>query len=82
MIDIPGFKESVAKAWSTAWYGKPARILCQKLKLVKLNKAHGNLQNNVHSARIQLHDLQEKMASNLFDKSAIAEEIIAAKALE
>lgn len=87
MTEIPGFKDAVSKAWSSTWYGNPMNILCRKLKLVKrelvkLNKDHGNFQNNVNTARSRLHILQEQLTLMPLDQTFIAEELLASKALE
>ncbi|KAL8133460.1 hypothetical protein AgCh_008786 [Apium graveolens] len=53
-----------------------------KSELVKLNKRHGNLYSRVHSARGNLHAIQEQLANNHLDAQLLHNELEAINLLE
>ncbi|XP_074336614.1 uncharacterized protein LOC141673772 [Apium graveolens] len=69
MIEVPGFHNEVAKAWSLFCTGSPyARFACKlkelKVLLRQLNKNHGNVSSNVLVARANLEELQVNMLNS------------------
>ncbi|KAL8099763.1 hypothetical protein AgCh_032133 [Apium graveolens] len=87
MKELEGFQDVVRKGWSTVWYGEPMAILCQKMKEVKtglraLNKAHGNLYNNVLDAREHLRAIQDSLNNNFLDPLLLKAELEASKRFE
>ncbi|XP_074328439.1 uncharacterized protein LOC141700297 [Apium graveolens] len=66
MLGILSFLSTVEHAWQVQFFGDPMVVLARKIKLVKqalkeLNKSHGDLNDNVASARANLNDIQEKL---------------------
>ena len=79
MNNIEGFQDTVRNAWNCSWFGNPMSILAVKLKAVKkalieLNKANGNLQNNVSKSRSDLAAIQELLLANPQDSELLSQE--------
>lgn len=67
MVDIPGFLDTVSRAWSLPCTGSPisqflTRIKHTKQALRDLNKANGNVLSNVQLARANLDEAQAALA--------------------
>ncbi|XP_074351412.1 uncharacterized protein LOC141690518 [Apium graveolens] len=78
MIDVPGFQDSVEKAWSLSCSGSCYAKFAHKLKELKvllrqLNKAHDNVSSNMLVTQANLEQLQVNMLNNQ-DSSLLSEE--------
>ncbi|KAL8091704.1 hypothetical protein AgCh_034098 [Apium graveolens] len=78
MVEVPGFYEVVAKAWSKPCTGNSyARFACKlkelKVLLRQFNKDHGNVSSNVSNARANLEEFQLNM-NNTTDASLLSVE--------
>ncbi|KAL8111937.1 hypothetical protein AgCh_019586 [Apium graveolens] len=66
MLELPNFLSTVQSAWQVVLFGNPMVVLARKIKLTKnalreLNKNHGDINNNVTSARASLRVVQDKL---------------------
>lgn len=64
MIDLPGFHDLIASAWSLDCVGSPltqfsAKFKHAKLKLCEFNTANDRVQTNVQAARSNLLEFQD-----------------------
>ncbi|KAL8122725.1 hypothetical protein AgCh_010922 [Apium graveolens] len=92
MIEVPGFYDVVAKAWSKPCTGNSyARFACKlkelKVLLRQFNKDHGNVSSNVLTARAILEEFQLNMlntedASLLFVENNLIKDLNLALAEE
>ncbi|XP_074351348.1 uncharacterized protein LOC141690450 [Apium graveolens] len=78
MIEIPGFLDLVAYAWSMHCVGSHvaqfnARLKHTKLLLRKFNREHGNIQSNVQIAHANLEVFQASMGSTVDNINLIKE---------
>ncbi|KAL8111933.1 hypothetical protein AgCh_019582 [Apium graveolens] len=66
MLELPNFLSTVQSAWQVDLFGNPMFVLARKIKLTKnafkeLNKNHGDINDNVTSARASLRVVQDKL---------------------
>ncbi|XP_074326627.1 uncharacterized protein LOC141664571 [Apium graveolens] len=66
MLELPNFLSTVQSAWQVVLFGNLMVVLARKIKLTKnalkeLNKNHGDINDNVTSARASLRVVQDKL---------------------